>query len=90
MITIKLDGATNRKSTEKMDTNGRPILLTIKVLGGETVMKITMKPEDTVQNMFDKVCEKLQLNERKYFGICELIYDDLNAPLGRLRLKILF
>ena len=61
----------------------KPILLTIKVLGGESVKKVAIGPDETVQQLFDKICEKLNISEKKYFGICEQIYDDLNAPLGK-------
>lgn len=68
--------------TKKMFNNKR-VLLTIKVLGGESSKKIAISSDETVQVLFDKMCEKLNISEKKYFGICEQIYDDLNAPLGR-------
>ncbi|KAF0974317.1 hypothetical protein FDP41_006927 [Naegleria fowleri] len=63
--------------------NNKRVLLTIKVLGGESSKKIAISSDETVQVLFDKMCEKLNISEKKYFGICEQIYDDLNAPLDR-------
>ncbi|KAL9656660.1 hypothetical protein ABK040_002931 [Willaertia magna] len=45
--------------------------------------KICINNDSTIQLLFDTVCDKLHITEKKYFALSEQIYDEHNAPIDR-------